>query len=270
MITCSLNYPHDPNVLPSPYYEAFKPPALALPANFGYREARFESDWSRQLVADLGETGLRELLRIYYGSIRLVDEQVGRVWDALEASGRAEDTIVVFTTDHGDMAGGHGMFWKNTSSFYEEIVRVPLIVSYPRRIKPGRSPLATSLVDIMPTLLDLTGQPIPAHVQGHSLAPYLLGKRDPALAPPYAFCERVDSHPEHTRHLAPGTPGSFMVRGQGWKYVRYADGEEFLYHLGEDPGEAKNLATQPAYAEQKKVLRRELEAWLVKTGYPQA
>jgi arylsulfatase A-like enzyme len=270
MVTCSFVRPHPPDVLPSPYYESFVPDHSRLPANLDYREARFERDWSRRIVADLGEAGLRELLRIYYGSIRLIDDQVGRVLDALDRTGRYKDTIVVFTADHGGMAGGHGMFWKSTSSFYDEIVRIPLIISYPRRIKPGQNHMAASLVDIMPTLLDLVGHPIPENVQGHSLAPYLLGERDPASAPPYRFCERVNINPEHTRRIAPGTPGSFMVRGEGWKYIRYPDGEEFLYHLAEDPGETKNLATQPSYYDQKNVLRRELEAWLVKTGYPQA
>ena len=270
MLTCSFQDPHDPNVVPSPYYEAFVPTEIALPANFGRPEARFANDWARRIVADLGEVGLRELLRIYYGSIRLIDDQVGRVLDALERTGRYEDTIVVFTSDHGDMAGGHGMFWKSTTNFYDEIVRIPLIISYPRRIKPGQNHMAASLVDIMPTLLDLAGRPIPENIDGHSLAPYLLRERDPASAPPYRFCERVNPNAELTRRVAPGTPGSFMIRGKGWKYIKYPDGEEFLYHLAEDPGETKNLAAQPSYSDQKNVLRRELEAWLVKTRYPQA
>jgi arylsulfatase A-like enzyme len=270
MVTCSFNKPHDPEVLPSPYFESFVPDHSRLPANRDCREARFEKEWSRRIVADLGEAGLRELLGIYRGSIRLVDDQVGRVLDALEMSGRYEDTIVVFTADHGGMAGGHGMYWKATTSFYDEVVRIPLLISFPGRINPGQNPMAASLVDIMPTLLDLVGQPIPEGVQGHSLAPYLLGKRDPATAPPYRFCERVNFLPEHTRQVAPGTPGSFMVRGRGWKYVQYPDGEEFLYHLAEDPGETRNLAKHTSYADQKNVLRGELETWLNRTGMQKA
>jgi arylsulfatase A-like enzyme len=271
MITCSLNWPHDPNVVPSPYYDSFDPSRIKLPANFGKPEARFEKDLSRRIVTDMGdqgEAGLRELLRIYAGCVRLVDEQVGRVLDALNRTGRSGDTIVVFTADHGDMAGGHGMFWKSTSSFYDEIVRVPLIISYPGRIKPGQSNMAASLVNITPTLLDLVGHPVPQGVQGDSIAPYLLGQRDLASAPAYGFCERVHPNPEHTRRVAPGTPASFMVRGKGWKYVTYPEGEEFLYHLAQDPGETENLATHPAYGEQKDALRHELEAWRRKTGYP--
>ena len=271
MITCSLIWPHDPNVVPSPYYESFDPSRIELPANFGKPERRFEGEFSRQIVTDLvGQSGLRELLRIYAACVRFVDEQVGRVLDALDKTGRSDDTIVVFTADHGDMAGGHGMFWKSTTAFYDEVARIPLLISYPRAITPGRSNLAASLVDIMPTLLDLVGQPIPEGVQGHNLAPYLLGQRDPASAPPYRFSERVAPNVEHTRRVAPGTRGSFMIRGEGWKYIRYPDGEEFLYNLAEDPGETKSLATQPSFSDQKNLLKRELDTWLAKTGYPQA
>ena len=187
--------------------------------------------------------------------------------DALNQTGRADDTIVVFTADHGDMAGGHGMFWKSNSSFYDEIARIPYLISYPKLIKPGRSTIAASLVDIMPTLLDLVGHPNPEGAQGASLAPYLLGKRDPASARAYSFCERVHGNREHTRHVAPGTPTSFMVRGKGWKYATYPDGEEFLYHLASDPGETKNLARDAAYKEQRNTLQRELQAWFKQTDF---
>jgi arylsulfatase A-like enzyme len=89
-----------------------------------------------------------------------------------------------------------------------------------------------------------------------------------ASAPAYSFCERVQANPEHTRRVAPGTPASFMVRGKGWKYIAYPEGEEFLYHLAQDPGETENLAIDPAYKGQKDALRHELETWLQKTGYP--
>jgi len=273
MITCSLNWPHDPNVVPSPYYDSFDPDRIKLPANFGKLEPRFEKDDSRRLVADMGdleETGLRELLRIYAGCVQLVDDQIGRMLDTLNKTGRSDDTIVLFTGDHGDMAGGHGMFWKSTSSFYDEIARVPLIISQPGHIKPGKSDIAASLVDIMPTLLDLVGHPVPQGVQGGSFAPYLLGQGDLASAPAYSFCERVLNNPGHTRGVAPGTPASFMVRGKGWKYVTYVEGEEYLYHLAQDPAETENLATNPAYKGQKDTLRHELETWLQKTGYPKA
>jgi len=267
MITCSFNLPHDPNVIPSPYYEMYRPEKIKLPANFATREARFEQDWSRQIVGTKTETRIRELLRIYYGSVRLVDDQVGRVLDALEATGRAADTIIVFTADHGDMAGAHGMFWKSTSAFYDDVATIPFIVSYPRRFGPGRSDACASLVDICPTLLELTGHPVPAGVEGRSLVPALTGKgssQDRA----YNFCERVRANKGRTRTVAPGTPGSFMVRGQGWKYIRYADRSEYLYDLRRDPGETRNLAEARLHQPRKRELIQQLEGWLHATGFP--
>ncbi|MFQ6041717.1 MAG: sulfatase, partial [Candidatus Poribacteria bacterium] len=267
MITCSFNYPHDPNEIPSPYYEMFPPEAIQLPDNFGSREARFEKEWSRQIVTDLGEAGVREFLRLYYGAVKLIDDQVGRILDALEAAGRSENTIIIFTADHGDMAGGHGMVWKSTSSFYDEVVRAPLIIRYPAQVKPGKTDIAAGLTDVMPTLLDFAGHPIPDHVQGYNLAPYLRGERETGI-PDYTFCERVRPNPERTRTITDDTTASFMVRGRGWKYIRYSNGEEFLYDLMNDPGETRNLAGEESFQESKIELRRELGAWLLATGYP--
>ena len=270
MITCSFNGPHDPNVVPSPYYDAIDPAKIRLPDNRDVRELRFENDWSRQIVTGIKEPGLREFLRIYYATIRMLDDQVGRVLAALDAAGATDDTIIVFTADHGDMAGGHGMVWKSTSAFYDEIARVPLIIRYPRKLKPQTSDLTTDLTDLMPTLLDLLGRPIPAQVQGISLVPFLTGQRDPAEGRSYAFSERVQASPQGTRKLGSGTTGSFMIRGQGWKFIRYDYGpdKQYLYHLTDDPGETRNLASDPKYAAKVKELAAELDAWLQRTGWP--
>lgn len=211
-----MNAPHDPNVVPSPYYEMFSPETIELPSTFGHCETRFDNDMSRTLVTTIGVTALRELLRIYYASVRLVDDQVGRVLDALDHTGRTEDTIVVFTTDHGEMAGGHGMFWKSTEAFYENVVRVPLIISYPRRIKPAINSMSVSSADLMPTLMELTGTKCPNNVEGHSLAPGLLGAQARAPKRQYGFCERITHNKERTRQFLPEQRGSFMIRGEGW------------------------------------------------------
>ncbi len=270
MVTASFNYPHDPNVVPSPYYGMFPPEGIRLPANFETREPRFEGEWSRRIVADLGEVAAREFLRIYYASVKLVDDQVGRILQALEATGRADDTIIVFTADHGDMAGGHGMVWKSTSSFYEEVVRVPLIIRYPGQIKPQHTDLPACLTDVMPTLLDLAGHPIADHVQGRSLAPFLLDDRDPDERPRYTFSERIAPNPQHTRTVAADAQGAFMIRGDGWKYFRYPTGEEYVYDLVGDPLETRNLADDPSCDVRKAELRRALQRWLDETGYPGA
>jgi arylsulfatase A-like enzyme len=258
MLTCSFNLPHDPNVVPSPYYEMFNPDEIVLPDNFGIREERFESQWSRQVVANLGEVGVREFRRIYYASVKLIDDQVGRVLDTLDAIGRADNTIVLFTADHGDMCGGHGMVWKSTDAFYEEVARIPFIIRYPQEIVPQQLDIVSNIADVMPTLLDFVGHPIPGHVEGNNLAPFLRGEKRPEEAPRYTFCERLAPLPEHRRDIEPGRRGSFMIRSCDWKYCRYADGEEMLYNLTEDAGETKNLVSDPRYQQIREELRKQL------------
>ena len=270
MVTCSFNGPHDPNATPSPYYERFDPAKIVLPANRNVREARFERHWSRRIVAGLGEPGLREFLRIYYGMVMLIDDQVGRILKTLEETGALDNTLIIFTTDHGDMAGGHGMVWKSNDSFYDEIARVPLLIRYPRMFKPQQSELAVDFTDIMPTVLEILGQPIPTQVQGQSLVPFLTERKSAKRARQYSFCERVSANAKNDRHVLPGTPASFMVRGHGWKYIRYCNAkpEEFLYHLTEDPGETFNLIADKKYARQREKLSKELDVWLARTGWP--
>lgn len=267
MITCSLNAPHDPNVVPSPYYEAFPPGDLELSANRHTREERFEQQWSRQIIADLGEPGLREFLRVYYGMVKMIDDQVGRLLKALDDQALTDKTVIVFTADHGDMAGAHGMVWKSTSAFYDEVARVPLLIRYPRRFKPQQSDMAVDLTDLMPTLLDLTSQPVSEQAQGQNLVPFLSGGRDPSEARPFSFSERVGRHRQGLRRVEPGASGSFMIRGQGWKYVRYPKGGEYLYHLAEDPGETRNLAADPTRRSRRNELAAEMDAWLHRTGW---
>ncbi len=160
------------------------------------------------------------------------------------------------------------MVWKSTSAFYDEIVRVPLLIRYPPQLKPQRCDLAVDLTDLMPTLLELTGQRVPGAVQGQSLLPYLTGRAALAKARPYAFCERVSPNPQHVRRLGPATRGSFAVRGQGWKYIRYPDGQESLYDLTADPEETRNRANDPECASRKHEMAEALGTWLKRTGWP--
>ncbi len=212
---------------------------------------------------------MREFLRIYYGMVLLIDDQVGRILKTLENEGVLDDTIIVFTADHGDMAGGHGMAWKSTSAFYDEVACVPLLIRYPRRFEPQTNEMAVDLTDVMPTLLALTGQAIPDHVQGQNLVPFLTGEKAQSEARRFAFSERIVANRGRTRQVASDARGSFMIRGQGWKYIRYDQGDEYLYHLAVDSGETTNLVAEPKYATQRKMLAEELNTWLKTTGWRQ-
>jgi len=119
----------------------------------------------------------------------------------------------------------------------------------------------------MPTLLELAGHPIPEQVQGGSLVPYLAGEEEAGQARQYTFSERVRANPQGRRRVLPGTKGDFMVRGKGWKYIRYRDGQEFLYNLRQDPGETINLVDDPKCRSSRKELMDEMDKWLNSSGW---
>jgi len=267
MLTCSLNVPHDPNVLPLPFYGMFPPEDVMLPENFKFIESLFENELSRNIVKAYGEDYVREFLSIYYSSVLMLDHFVGQILDTLEDKGLKENTIVLFVSDHGDMAGGHGMVWKSTSAFYDEIARQAMILSYPARLKPGRCRVTASAVDVLPTLVDLCGFCIPEDIDGVSLVPYLEGIADSDGLSRYVYCERIDWNKGHTREVFPGTPASFMMRNYEWKYIRYHNGTELLYHLTEDPGEIRNLSSVAEYEEVKRELCGILSNWLNYSGF---
>jgi arylsulfatase A-like enzyme len=261
-LTCSFNWPHDPNVIHAPWYDAIDPAKIELPANVSQREGRFEKDLSRQMVESHTATRIREFLRIYYASVKFLDEQVGRVLSALDETGQARNTIVVFTSDHGDMTGHHGMIWKSTQAFYDDVARVPLIIRWPGAIRAGRTDAAASLVDLPATLLELTGQAVPPKMEGVSLAAILRGASSARNRYVYRCSERVRQNAARTRAIPPGTPAELMVRGAGWKYAVYSDGEEFLYDLRKDPRETRNRATDSSARTVKHEMRAQLATWL--------
>lgn len=260
LITCSFNLPHDPNLIPAPYSEMYPAARIQLPPNARANDPFFEKDLSRVFGAgEGGETRLREFLRVYYGSVRYIDDQVGRVLRALEESGQADRTIVVFTSDHGDMAGGHGMMWKSTQSFYQEVARVPMIVRAPGRTKAGRSDAQVSLVDLAPTLLELTGQRATQPMDGVSFASLLNGGSSSKPQFSQRICERVQPNPQRTRKLADPRRGAFMIQTGEFKYARQAGGYELLFDRRRDPGETTNLAGEGSRSAIMAHLRAELD-----------
>lgn len=119
----------------------------------------------------------RENLRIYYAQIAALDYNLGRIMQALNNLGIAEDTIICFSSDHGDMLASHGLQGKNVP--YEESINIPFIMRYPRKIKGGqKTDVLFNSVDVMPTLLGLCGVPIPKGVQGLDLSQAILGKTE--------------------------------------------------------------------------------------------
>ncbi|MCL1888630.1 MAG: sulfatase-like hydrolase/transferase, partial [Kiritimatiellaeota bacterium] len=267
MLTCSFNAPHDPNVAPSPYYGSVDKAAITCDASLPCDE-HYARDISKAVPAHLGDGFLREFLRVYHANVRMVDDQVGRVLDALEASGERENTVVIFTADHGDMAGGHGMYWKSTSAFYEEVARVPLIIGAPGCAAGARCASPVELVDIMPTLLELCGLDAPPDIDGESLVPLLRGG---TRAKNTAFSERLSWPAGNVRR--PHTCDencAFMLRHENLKYVVHKNGPDsyrLLFDLESDPCEHINRAGDPACSAALERMERLLRQRLVATGY---
>ncbi|QDS92407.1 Choline-sulfatase [Roseimaritima multifibrata] len=175
---------------------------------------------------------LKPLVRAYLASVSFVDSQVGRVLDALEESGQAENTIVVLWSDHGYHLGEKGISGKN--SLWDRSTRVPLIFAGPSIPQDRRTGQPAELLDIYPTLADLAGLTPPSDVEGISLKPQLL---DPENA--------IRQRPAITTH----NQNNHAVRSVRYRYIRYADGAEELYDMQTDPNEYENLAGDPQYAD---------------------
>lgn len=265
MITTSFVWPHDPNFVPDPYYGLHNPETLDMPSTDS-PEKKFENSWSRKMVKGYGDEGLREFLRIYYGAVKYLDDRVGRILAELEAQGILDETLIIFTADHGDMMGNHGMVWKINESFYDDIASVPFIIRYPKLLQPSVSDIPANIVDMKPTILSVTNTNF-KETAGVNLIPFLNGTKDPSEAPKYAFCERVQPHSKGIRKVTEDTKGAFMVRDSQYKLVIYPDGDRFFYDLKNDPDESYNLNSEKAYKEQILELETAMQNWLVDTNW---
>lgn len=266
MITTSFVWPHDPNFLPDPYYGAFNPDSLTIPST-NKPEQKFEKSWSRRMVKGYGDEGLKEFLRIYYGAVKYLDDRVGRILAELEKQRILDETIIIFTADHGDMMGSHGMVWKVNESFYDEIAGIPFMIRYPKLIKPMVSDIHVSLVDIKPTLMSVTNTGYKDEVAGMNLIPFLTGEKDASEARQYSFCERVKPDKKGTRKITAKTEGAFMVRSDDFKLIMYPDGDSFFYDLKNDPDESYNIVNDLSYKMQILELEKALENWLKETNW---
>ncbi len=186
----------------------------------------------------------RLLRAAYWAMVDLIDDQVGRIMRCLEDTGQLKDTLVVFMSDHGEMLGDHGMYLKGPY-FYEQTVRVPLILSWPGVIEGGRSSEAlVELIDVAPTLLEAAELPVPAGMQGQSLWPRLTGQASLDSHRDDVYCEYLNAMPWHSNP----SPYATMLRTASHKFVAFhgLDTGE-LYDLERDPSETTNRWNDPAY-----------------------
>ena len=228
----SLMAPHDPRNMPPEYLALYDPDRLALPASFVPEHAidtgalRIRDELLAAFPRDPAE--IRRHIADYYAMITHLDAAFGRLIEALEAAGERDNTIIVFAGDNGLAVGRHGLMGKQC--LYDHSVRVPLIVAGPGIPAGGRSDALVYLLDIFPTLCELTGNAVPETVEGRSLVPCLT---DPAYAPRndlyLAYCDTI-------RGLTDGR----------YKWIEYASGARQLFDLESDPDEIRNLVDDPA------------------------
>ncbi len=182
----------------------------------------------------------KQLQAAYYAMIKLIDDQVGNIIEALENDGVRDNTVIIFTSDHGEMLGDHGLIQKGCR-FYEGLVRVPLIISWPERfLKDVQSDALVELIDKAPTILELAGVDIPSRMQGRSLLPILYGEKPLDKHRDHVRCEYYDALDE------PDNSFATMFRNERYKIVVY-HGHDLgeLYDLQEDPEEFENMWSEP-------------------------
>jgi arylsulfatase len=220
--------------------------------------------------------------RAYYGAISQIDREVGLTLDVLDELGLSGRTLVVFCSDHGDQLLEHGLGGKNV--FFEGSLHIPMMVRLPGTVVPGEYRDLVETTDVLPTLLELCGLPVPESNQGRSFASRLSEGRagSPCAARRYVFSENII--PEVitmpggrlTYPYEPGVgvggilhPDAKMVRTERWKYCYYVGNGSELYDLAEDPHEMHNLADDPACAETVRELRGAILDWLITCDEPE-
>lgn len=289
LLQVSFPEPHDPEQVPAPYWNMFPPEAVPARCagpdalkNMGPR-ARWEYRLQQDHFPDT-ENQWRRYVSNYLGALHLVDDQIARLNDHLEKRGLASKTLVVFTADHGDYLMNYGLGRKGVG-LYETLTHTPQIWwGYgvrPRNVEQ----VFTSMADLMPTMCEAMGAPIPHGVQGRSLWPLLRGQDFPVeeFRSIYSgvglgglYYEDTDNIPTSISH-DPNRSGSWdelnkvtqsgnqkMVRMEEWKLVYDMMGYGQLYDLRTDPCELTNLFAKPEHAEMQARLMAELAMWVIR------
>ena len=259
LLMMSWGPPHWPYDQYPEKHKVYDPEEVDLPPNVPEAMAAF----ARKEIAD------------YYGNVSALDEEMGRLMDWLEAQGLRENTILCYSSDHGDHLSSHGYGkpgdqWLHHSKRaskatpYEESVHVPFILSYPKGVQAGQtSDVLFNSVDVMPTLLSLAGVEVPDGVQGTDISHAVRGGEGPE--PDSAYLQI----------LGPGWPhrGDWVgfwrgLRTHRWTYARWLGGDVWLFDRQNDPFEMQNLAGKPEHKETQQQLEQRLQQWIKDTDDP--
>lgn len=254
-LMASFTHPHDPYAARRKFWDLYQDDEIDLPSIAAMPKERLDPH-SRRLYEMsamddyvVTEKDVRAARHGHYANISYIDDLVGKLLSTLEATGKLDNTIVVFTSDHGDFLGERGLWYK--MSFLEPSAHVPLITWAPKRFKPRRVSEPVTLCDILPTFADLAtdGKAILARkVDGRSLYPLLCGAHE---------------NPEATawgEYLAEGAIAPvYMLRRGRWKFIHTPADPDQLFDLAVDPDERINLAGEPPHRAEAQSFRREVE-----------
>lgn len=257
LLLASFTHPHDPYAITSEYWDRYDHAAIDMPtvAPIPFDQLDPHSRRVYRMCAmdeyALTEERVRNARHAYYGAISYVDDKVGQLLHALDATGLRDNTIVIFASDHGDMLGERGLWYKMT--FWEWSARVPLIIHAPKHFAARRVGQHVSLVDLLPTLVELAGgdlrRDLADTIDGQSLVPLLHEHSGD-------WTDTVASE-----YLGEGAAGPcVMIRRGRFKYI-YSDGDpDQLFDLRADPHELRNVADHPDYAAMLHEFRAEVIA----------
>lgn len=250
---CNPHMPFDP---PEPFDTLYDPQNIGIPADFGIdqmsRVPEYRTSSGQMDFGDLSAAKLRKVIANYYGSITLVDREIGRILKVLEKREILENTVIIFLADHGEMLGHRNVLWKGRM-LYDHITRTPFIIRYPKELTGGQivSDLVQA-VDVMPTILDFAGVDGHAGMQGRSMRRLL--RKDAVQWRQWAFAESLNMK---------------MVRTHQWKLIHFA-GKPYgeLYNMQKDPLERNNLYDDPIYENRRNEMTTLLANILIETEDP--
>lgn len=236
--------PHDPRVAAETYRKQYDPKAIPLPKNYlplhpfdnGELSVRDEklAPWPRT------EADVRSHLHDYYATITAMDGHIGRILKTLDDQGLTENTLIVYSADHGLAMGSHGLFGKQ--SLYEHSMKAPLVIAGPG-IRPGRTDAFAYLMDIFPTVVDLCGGTVPPGLDGRSLGPVIRNEKASVRDSIFLAYRDVQR----------------AIRVGDWKLIRYPQvNVTQLFNLAADPDEVNNRSADPAHADRLKSLLAKL------------
>jgi arylsulfatase A-like enzyme len=251
----NFSAPHDPRLIPPGFEDRYDPAKIPLPPNFmpahpfDHGNALGRDEKLLPHPRTPGE--VRAELAAYYAVVSHLDAQIGRILDALAATGQDTNTIVIFTSDQGLALGSHGLIGKQ--NMYDHTVGVPLIFRGSGVPRGRRTEAFCYLRDLFPTACGLAGVPVPPTVQGRSMVPLIRGETQ--VLHPFVVCYFTDTQR--------------MIRDQGWKLVVYPKaGRMQLFDVVSDPWETTDLSNRPDQADRISTLRSQMVQWLQKEGDP--